>query len=210
MKKKKKIIIIVIILVVLLAGGISSYFLFFNKNNNEVSLEPEVKITNQIDEYGYKLKDRDTELYKENYEELKELLNSEDISLEEYAKLVSKLFIIDLYTIDNKISKYDIGGLDFVYEGARESFQSVATDTIYKTVENNLDNKRKQSLPVVSEITVDNIRETKYKMLDDSEVEAYEVNLSFQYDSNLGYDDSGTVTLIKNDNRLDVVAFNPE
>ena len=47
------------------------------------------------------------------------------------------MFIIDLYTIDNKISRYDVGGLEYVYSGARESLKSVAEDSIYKTVENN-------------------------------------------------------------------------
>ena len=47
-------------------------------------------------------------------------------------------------------------------------------------------------------------------MPDDSEVDSYDVDISWSYETSLGYDDEGTITLIKNDNRIDVVSFNPE
>lgn len=210
MKKKKKIIIILVIILVLIGIGIGSYFLFFRNNKNEEPAMPEVKVMNKIEGYEYTLDDRDTEVFKEKFEKLKELLESETFEEEDYISLVSELFIIDLYTIDNKISKYDVGGLEYVYEPARDSFKSMAMDSIYKTVINNVDKKREQSLPVVSETVVNEITPSTYTMPDDSEVDSYDVDISWSYETSLGYDDEGTITLIKNDNRIDVVSFNPE
>ena len=210
MKKKKKILIIVIVIIVLIGVGIGSYFLFFRSKPNEEVIVPEVKVMNKIDGYEYTLDDRDTEVFKEKFEELKKLLESESFEEEDYVSLVSELFIIDLYTIDNKISKYDIGGLEYVYEPARDSFKSMAMDSIYKTVINNIDKKREQSLPIVKTTTISEITPRTYEMPDESEVEAYDVDISWEYETSLGYDNEGTITLVKNDNRIDVVAFNPE
>ena len=210
MKKKKKILIIVLVIIGLIAVGVGVYFLFFNKKVNEEVSVPEVKVMNKIDGYEYTLDDRDTEVFKEKFEELKKLLEAETFEEEEYVSLVSELFIIDLYTIDNKISKYDVGGLEYVYEPARDSFKSMVMDSIYKTVINNIDKKREQSLPIVLSTTVNEITPSTYEMPDNSEVESYDVDISWDYESSLGYDSEGTITLIKNDNRIDVVAFNPE
>lgn len=210
MKKGKKILIVLIIVIILIGLGIGTYFLFFKPKNNEQPTAPEVKVMNKIEGYEYNLDDRDTELFKEKFEELKTLLESESFEENDYVKLVSELFIIDLYTIDNKISKYDVGGLEYVYEPARDSFKSMAMDSIYKTVINNVDKQREQSLPIVESTTVNEIEESTYEMPDESNVDAYNVNISWTYETSLGYDNSGTVTLIKNDNRIDVVSFEPE
>ena len=209
MKKNKKIIITIVVILVIIGLGVGAYFLFFKSKPSEEFANPEVKIMNKIEGYEYTLDERDTELFKEKFEELKKLLESENFEEEEYVSLVSQLFIIDLYTIDNKISKYDVGGLEYVYEPARDSFKGMAIDTIYKNVINNIDKKREQSLPTVASITVDDITPSTYEMPDESEVSSYTVNVSWTYETSLGYDDEGTIELIKNDNRIDVVSFNP-
>ena len=114
-----------------------------------------------------------------------------------------------IYTIDNKISRYDVGGLEYVYPDAVSSFQSVAENSIYKTVENNLDDTRTQDLPEVSEITLDSISETTFIMPDESEVAGYAVKLSWGYVEDLGYDTSATLILIPSDKKYGVVYFEP-
>ena len=210
MTKGKKILLVLVIILVIVSLGIGAYFFFFKKPVVEEFSVPEVKIMNKIEGYEYTLDERDTELFKEKFNELKSLLESENFSEEEYVNLVSELFIIDLYTIDNKISKYDVGGLEYVYEPAKDSFKSTVMDTIYKTVINNIGDKREQSLPVVSNITVNSVTPSTYVMPDESEASAYTVNISWEYETSLGYDNSGTIELVKNDNRIDVVSFKPE
>ncbi len=208
---KKKIIIVVILILLVLIGSVAvGYFFFYKRPVVSSNNVPEVKVTNEIANFGYTLDDRDSELFKEKFNDLKTLLETENYDEEEYVSLVSQLFVIDLYTIDNKISKYDIGGLEYVYEPARESFKSVVMDSIYKTVVNNIDKKREQILPIVDTIEVNDITATTYELPDESVHEAYLVSLSWGYETALGYDTDASILLFKNDQRYDVVSFEPE
>lgn len=208
MKKKYKIFLWLIVYFILAAIAFYVYFNYIKSRQVE-SLPPvnEVKVTNVIDKYGYTLEDRDTDLFKEKFDNLKELLELESYDKEEYIKLVSELFIIDFYTIDNKISRYDVGGLEYVYNEAISSFKSVAENSIYKKVENNLDDTRTQSLPVVSQIAVDTIEKTNYIMPDESTREGYTVKLHWSYVTDLGYDTSGVLILIPDGNKYGVVFY---
>ena len=209
MKKGYKIALIVILIMALIGVGIVGYFFFFYEKPVAETPVNEVQITNTIEEYGYNLDDRDTALFKEKFEELKNLLNEENYDVEEYVSLISQLFIIDLYTIDNKISRYDVGGLEYVYSEAVSSFQSVVEGSIYKTVENNLDGSRTQDLPEVASVTVDSIKETTFTMPDESVVNGYGVNLSWTYVEKLGYDNSATIVLIPDQQKYGVVYYDP-
>ena len=209
MQKKYKVILIVLAVVILIIVGISCYFFLFNKKPEEQIPVNEVKVTNTIEKYGYNLDDRDSELFKIKFDELKTLLDTENYDIEEYVSFVSELFVIDLYTIDNKISRYDVGGLEYVYTDAVSSFQSVAENSIYKTVENNLDDTRIQDLPEVSDIVLDSIKETTFTMPDESVVDGYAVKLSWEYVENLGYDTAATLILIPDNQKYGVVYFNP-
>ena len=208
MKKKKIVVLVILLLFIFIGLGVYVYFKFMKPK--PVEQQPTVfEVTNQIDSYGYTLEDRDTELFKTNFEELKSLLNEEDYDKEKYVSLVSKLFIIDLYTINNKISRYDVGGLEYVYSGARESLKSVAEDSIYKTVENNIDKSRTQKLPEVSSIEVSSVEAYTFKMPDDTTSEGYKVKLSWEYKESLGYDTSGTIVVIPDGElKYGVVYFN--
>lgn len=208
MKKKKIVVLIILLLIIFIGLGGYVYFKFMKPKT--VEEQPTVfEVTNQIDSYGYTLEDRDTELFKATFEELKSLLNEEDYDKEKYVSLISKLFIIDLYTIDNKISRYDVGGLEYVYSGAKESLKSVAEDSIYKTVENNIDKSRTQKLPEVSSIEVSIVEPYTFKMPDDTTSDGYKVKLSWEYKESLGYDTSGTIVVVPDGElKYGVVYFN--
>ncbi len=206
MKKYIKILVILVVVFCLVFGGYFVYHYFKNKNQNN-NPQNEVKITNTIEQFGYNLEDRDTELFKSKFEELQKLLEEENYNKEDYIRLVSELFIIDFFTIDNKISRYDIGGLEYVYSGAVESFRSVAENSIYKTVENNLDKNRTQDLPIVTNIEVTELSPSTFKMPDDSEVDAYRVALSWEYEEDLGYDSSAVLLLIWENDKIGVVFY---
>lgn len=209
MKKKTKVILACIIVVIIILGGLLTYKIFFSEKKEEKPPVTNItNITNKIEAYSYTLDDRDSDLFEGIFKELKQDLESEAIDEEIYAKTLSELFIIDLYTIDNKISKYDIGGLEYMAESARESFRSKVLDTIYASVEDNSYKTRKQNLPIVETISTTEVKKTTYKMGDEKK-DAYNVTLSWTYKEDFGYDKGGVVTLIKNDNKLEVVAFSP-
>ena len=206
MKKKYKKIIIVLVILLLLVFGAFAYCKFFKSRPVDTPIK-EVKVTNTIENYGYNLEDRDTKLYKDKYEKLKELLSKDDYDKDEYIKLISELFIIDLYTIDNKISRYDVGGTEFMYTGAVSSFKASVENSLYKTVENDLEDNRSQALPIVSSIEITNYEPTTYEMPDKTVVDGYKVNLSWQYEKDLGYDDTGVLIVIPDGNKMGVVFY---
>ncbi len=186
--------------------GAFAYCKFFKSRPVDTPIK-EVKVTNTIENYGYNLEDRDTKLYKDKYEKLKELLSKDDYDKDEYIKLISELFIIDLYTIDNKISRYDVGGTEFMYTGAVSSFKASVENSLYKTVENDLEDNRNQALPVVSSIEITNYEPTTYEMPDQTVIDGYKVNLSWQYEKDLGYDDTGVLIVIPDGNKMGVVFY---
>lgn len=206
MKKKYKKIIAVLVIILVLVFGAFAYYKFFKSKPVDMPIK-EVKVTNTIENYGYNLEDRDTALYKEKYEKLKDILSQEEYDKDEYVKTISEMFIIDLFTIDNKISRYDVGGVEFMYSKAQVSFKASVENSLYKTVENDLEDNRTQQLPVVSSIEVTNYEPTTYEMPDKTIIDGYKVNLSWQYEKDLGYDDTGVLIVIPDDNKMGVAFY---
>lgn len=202
MKNKFKfplVIIFIIVLILLVAGGM----FILKKSKDEPS---KIKVLDVIDGFSYELKENDTELKKTIFKELEKLLKSKDVNYEEYAKLLSKIFIVDVFTLDNKINKYDIGGVDFVLDSEKEKFKNIMSDTLYSYIETKND-KRKQELPEVKDISITSLQSTTV-IIDSKEYLAYDINLKWSYKKDLGYDTEGKVTVIKDDNRIYVVSYN--
>ena len=177
--------------------GYKVYVDFFGDN------APDKKLVS-LDLYGYTLSKNDTALYKDNFKALEKTLNEEHINYEEYAKLLSKLFIIDVFTLNNKLSSTDIGGLEFLYKPLRENFKENMGNTLYKNIQVNLDGKRTQNLPEVTNIEVTEVFPTKYTY-NKVEYEAYLITLKWEYKQDLGYEKTMKLTLIREDNKLYVV-----
>lgn len=202
MKKKfKRLIMIFIVIAILLIISFLVYKLLKNTNTND-----NIKVVDSIEKYGYNLDDRDSALMKSKYEELKKVLNSDEIDYEEYAKILAELFIIDLFTLNNKINKYDVGSAEYVYPDSIENFKLNVEDTIYKHMENNSDGKRKQDLPEVSGSNITAINTGEF-LIDDENYDSFIVELNWDYVKDLGYDDNATITLINLDNKLYVVEY---
>lgn len=210
MKNKGVIIGKIILFLAIIAGVAYGTIYIYNNYLKEDEEETVViKKLNEIEGYGYTLSDNDTKLYKDEFNALKENLESKEIKYDEYAKSIAKLFAIDLYTIDNKINKYDVGGIEFVYPGCLDNYKLNVENTIYKYVEDNTKGQRSQALPVVKEVKVKEIKETKFKITaEKAEYSAYKINLKLTYHYDLGYDTLIEVIVIKKDNKLYVVEKN--
>ena len=127
----RNILLILAILIVLAIITLVVYNAFFKK---EVKTKVEIKILDSLDDYGYTLSDNDTQLFKTEFENMKKNINSDNFSDEEYMKSISKLFVIDLYTLNNKVNKYDIGGLEYFYSDKKSMFETKVMDTLYSTL----------------------------------------------------------------------------
>lgn len=209
-KKRKRKLIIFLILLLIIAGTVFYvYSKYFKKS--ETKVEEKTKVVDTINEYDYTIRDNDTKLYKTKFEELKRTLNAKNLDNKKYSELVSELFIIDFYSLDNKISKNDVGGVQYVYSEYKPSFIEKARDEFYKFVKNNLNDDRNQKLPIVSTIKVESSEQVsagdyfksdnlKYKE------EAYKIELSWTYEEDLGYDKKATIIVVKDGDKKFSVA----
>ena len=208
MRKKYKIGMTLIAILIILVSivGLSKLFL---KKDKESKPKIETKIISNIEKYGYTLDDRDTKYMKETFKELESVLNAEEINEEEYAKILSKLFIIDFYTLSNKINKYDVGSLEYILNDKQEMFKNKAMDTIYSDIYDNTYKDRVQELPEITKVEIVDFKEEEIEINKET-IESYKVTMHFTYKKELGYDKEGTLNLVKNNNKLEVVMYNPK
>ncbi len=207
MRKRYKIglIIISVLLVVVIVIGVVKIFFTSDTEKTETNVS---SIISTITDYGYTLDDRDTEYMKEVFSELEAILEQSEVDYEAYAEALAKLFIIDFYTLDNKINKYDVGSLEYILSSVVDMFRQKAMDTIYKDIIDNTYKDRVQDLPEITQVNVESIEEATY-ILDEEEVSAYKVEVTFEYKEDLGYDTEGTIYLVRNAQKLEIVSYSP-
>lgn len=190
--------------VLIVMVGVASVFYFIKMKPKEEETPTKIVEVDSIDEYGYVLEDRDTDTYKAIFEDLQKVLKDDVIDYEKYVEDIAKLYIVDLYTMENKINKYDIGSLDFVHPDAKANFELKVQDTIYKYIEDNTYGKRTQSLPSVSKIEVTELKGEKVKVGENS-LDGYVVKLKWEYVKDDGYDKEATLSLVRKDKKVYVV-----
>lgn len=198
-KNKGRGVIVIFIIVGIILFGYLGY-----RVKNDFFKGSERKKLDSIELYGYTLSKNDTEIYKTYFKELSKVLNEKTIDYTEYAKLISKLFVIDLYTLDNKLASTDIGGLEFLHKDLKDNFKENMGSTLYNFVESNIDGKRTQELPIVKDVNVSDVFETKYTY-NKTEYDAYIVSTVITYEKDLGYPKSMKLTIIKDNNILYIV-----
>lgn len=197
MKKNK--LLAAIILVILILGGL--YLLSFDKKSEKIKS----KITKTIENYNYNLYDNSTKNYKDLFNELSKVLSSDTVDEKKYVELISKMFIIDFYTLSNKTTNMDIGGLQFVHKDVVDNFKEKATATIYKFVETNIYGDRKQELPKVKEVTIGSIEQKNFKYNKTSDSNAYFVKVNWTYEKDLEYETSKNLIFVHDDKALSLV-----
>lgn len=194
-------IMISLILVVIIIIGVKFTLEFLVKDEKNVVTKKEL---DSLELYGYTLDDYDSDLYKEYFNDLKSTLNSKEVNYEDYAKEIVKLFVSDFYTLDNKLTSSDIGGVEFIPSDMVENFKMHAGDTMYNHVKTNIYGDRVQKLPIVKSVEVTNIENITYTYKD-KEYSAYKVSARWEYQEDLGYKNNEIFTLIKDNNKLYIV-----
>jgi len=199
MMEKKSIFKLVFISIVI---GVGLYIGIFSGRVKKVQ---EQEVLSEIEEYGYLLHDNDTDLYKENFEDLEEVLAADEVDENKYARLISKLFIIDFYTLDNKLTKNDVGGSEYVIDSFQSDFISYAETSVYKYLESNIYGNRDQILPVVREIEVMDITRESYTYGEETDEGAFKVTLEWRYKKDLGYETETVVYIVHDGEKLAIV-----
>ena len=201
MKKKNDLIIIILFILI---GIILIGFVGYRAYNDFFTDKAPSKKLISLDLYGYSLSNNDTAIYKDTFKALEKELNKTPINYSEYAKLLSELFVIDVFTLNNKLTSTDIGGLEFIHKNLRENFKDNLGNNLYKNIESNLDGTRTQALPEVSKVEVVDSSEIKYTY-NKEEYDAYLVTINIEYKEDMGYPKSIKITSIKDNNKVFIV-----
>lgn len=201
MKKNKKVLALLILIGVILFG-----YLIFRVRNDFFKKQDKI-VVDSIGLYGYTLEKTDTKLYENYFKELSKILNEKTIDYEKYAEYLSKLFIVDTFTLNNKLASTDIGGTEFIHPDLKENFKENMGNNMYRNIQVNLDGKRQQELPIVKDVTIDTIKEDKVKY-NDKEYDGYIIKANIEYEKDLGYQTEIELTIIKDDKILYIIKGN--
>ncbi len=203
LKKGIKRFFVLLLVIALIIVSIFAYKKFSTKKE-EVK---DIKIVNQVEKYDYKLKENKSKKYKELFKELKKNLENEPVEEEEYVKKITEMFITDFYTLDDKMTKSDVGGVDFLHKDVVENFLVNAEDTYYKYLESNLYDNRNQNLPEVEEVTINSVTKSPYTIGSNTDENAYKVEVSWTYTKSdfSTYQSSATLIFVHDDIKLVLV-----
>lgn len=205
---KKKLIIFVLVLILAVALVV---FALNNGKKDNVDEGKKKVVVDEIKEFSYTVAKSDTKLFKDTFKELKTELSKKEVDNKNYASLVSKLFVIDFYTLSNKSNVNDVGAVQFVYSGYTTDFVEYARKGMYKQVKSNLDNNRQQELPEVATVTIESIDEVVPSSIleneafkDVTEANAYEVKINWTYTKSNDFQTSATMLIVKDGDKLSV------
>lgn len=207
-RKPKKLLIMMLIFIILVGAGVAVYFLVFNKD--EVK---ETKVVSKIDHYGYELKSNKSTKYKKLFKELQEVLSEKNVDEKKYVKTITKMFIVDFFSLGDHISKTDVGGVDFVHPDILENFIVNAEDTIYKYVESNIYGQRKQELPIIDTVTIDSVENDTFSYGETIDDNAYIVKASWKYAESSkasGYQTSANFVYVHDGDKLQLVEISEQ
>lgn len=204
-KNKKFWLIISSIALLYFIGGI--VYMNLDRDSGNVKNNKNVDKGISIKGFDYILYEDDIDIYKDEFKKLKKNLESSNINYTEYAESISKMFVMDLYSLEAKKNMYDVGGVQFVYPDIRDNYKLNVTNTLYKYMKDNSDGKREQDLPMVKSVSIKNEDETKYK-IGQEEFDGYKINLDIEYVKDLEYDKSAEIILVKKDKYLYIVEKN--
>ena len=199
-KLKKKVVVLIVLIIIALFSitGLILYNTFFSKSDNSV------KVVDEIPGYGYTLQDDQPKIYKELFKELAEVLSKDSVDEDEYAKLISQMAVIDFYNLDNKVSKNDVGGVQFIRAKNIDNFVLEASETVYKYIEHDIYGNRNQTLPEVTSSSVKDIKQEAYSYKDINDDNAYTVTVNIEYKKDLDYPTEVIVKLLHTDKKLEI------
>ncbi len=202
-KSKKKRLAIILLFIAILMFSIAFYLVNNKSNNAPEGAKKEDDITTK--EFDYVLYENKSPLYKQYFAKLKEELLKDEINEEEYAKTISQLFAVDFYSLKEKKTNTDVGGLDFIYPSMKDNFVLKATDTIYKGIESNVYGDRRQDLPKVTDTVITTVEKEKIKFDEVSDDNGYKVVMNIEYERNLDYTTEITLLLAHKSKKLYIV-----
>ena len=88
-----------------------------------------------------------------------------DSDLKDYAAAMVRNFVADFFTLSNKNSRTDVGGIQFFSEDLEDNFRNYAIDTFYLYLNQHMEMFGSESLPTVVSTTILRV-EFDYRMIE--------------------------------------------
>lgn len=202
---KKWVKVTTLISIILLVLGIIVYVICSKSSKKEEKIETVIKEELESNTYKYYINSSASDYEKEVFEELKKVLSKEEINEEEYANTLAKVFISNLFTLNSKNNSSDISSSQYVYDSYQETYKTIIKDTIYSSIELNLNGERTQELPEVSNVEVISTGRIKFflnkEIIDE---QAFDIKVNISYVKDLGYPKEYNIVLVKNNDLLQV------
>lgn len=191
--------ILLIIFLFVIAGVLLYLWGYINRPKNEIVNK--VQEADKIDRFGYVINDNVSDYYMSEFNKLKDMQDEEEIATQ-----VAKLFVIDLFSINYKVNKYEVTSAQYFYSTKRDMHRQKVLDNFYTFVEDNSYGDRKQELPEIKNVEITSTKKDTYKLGDDK-VDSYVVDLTMEYVKDLGYDKKGEVILVHDGDNISVVSY---
>lgn len=121
--------------------------------------------------------DDPTEYIAKTYDDVSASLGKSD---EEQAKAVITAFLADFFTLSNKDSDGDIGGLDYIPAASNEDFAEYAKYYYYNNYAQIKAKDGRSALPQVVNVTLSNVTPAKITYMD-NEYDGYTMNAAIEY-----------------------------
>ena len=168
-------------------------------NNEEVEQQIPVEDEDEVNEEearviaelppsdGYTLRRNPTEYQIELFgrlvnahDQFEETASDED--LKDYASAIVQNFVADFFTLSNKNSRTDIGGMQFFSEDIADNFRTAAIDDFYLYLNQHLEIFERESLPTVESTTILNVDfDTRIIEMEEDEYEEDEECEEYDY-----------------------------
>lgn len=204
--KKKKILLIFLIIILILEIFLISNKIYLKYIKTEEEIYEVEQPKDKIEDYNYYLNNNATNYEEDLFNELKEVLEKENIIEKDYATILTKIFIADLFTLNTKKSSSDITSSYYIYDDYKDIYAAKLKETLYANIELNINETRTQDLPIVSNVEVISIENKEFKLKDKIlDSNAYYINSNITYKKNLGYPKKYQVVLIKQDKIFKIV-----
>ena len=198
-----------IILIAILFAIVGTFIIIYTRLQKKSDAPVNVaSVKDSIDKYGYTLNDNATAYYQQEFDSLKAMANDSSKTDEDIATQVAKLFVIDLFSINYKVNKYEVTSAQYFYSDKQDMHKQKVIDKLYNLVEDNAYDDRQQKLPEVTNVTVNSTTKGTYNMSDTKKVDSYVVDLNITYKEDLGYDTESLVTMVKDTNGVNMSVVN--
>lgn len=133
----------------------------------------------EISENSVYLAPEDPTAYmKTAYDEVSDALSASDEEAE--AEALAKLFVADFFTLSNKTSDTDIGGLNYIPSDAYEDMEVYARFYFYNNYSSIVAEYGEEQLPTVEDVMVSDVQATQITY-GDTTYDGYEVSVEITY-----------------------------